>query len=237
MQLSYFITDTENSHIKNDEGIELFVCDFVIHDKDRREESGNLYVLDNWQAIFTLDDEKSTIEGQKQVAETAMMQTNRYIECYKLLKLRGEIASKQLEHINAPKEDAYKTAKFQMSEVQKNLLDYDREYRTILYVMGHNKLGIDDLSIEWIADNMISQVLLPGNVFTEYFEAGCLCILTGRIEKQPPNDPNAEQYYLDNCTCSRHPHSASRECWDKQSSLSHTYEIGNRMPMNKQGLA
>ncbi len=50
-----------------------------------------------------------------------------------------------------------------MSEVQNNLIKYDREYRTILYVMGCKKLGIDDLSIEWIADNMISQALLPAS--------------------------------------------------------------------------
>lgn len=49
----------------------------------------------------------------------------------------------------------------------------------------------------------------------KYFEEGCLCILSGRILTKT-NDNNALQYYLENCTCSRHPESASRECWDKE---------------------
>lgn len=44
----------------------------------------------------------------------------------------------------------------------------------------------------------------------DYFESGCLCYLSGKIEKG-----NSYQYYFDNCTCTRHPESATRECWDK----------------------
>ena len=44
----------------------------------------------------------------------------------------------------------------------------------------------------------------------EYFEEGCLCYLSGKIEKG-----SSYQYYYDNCHCSRHPESANRHCWDK----------------------
>lgn len=47
----------------------------------------------------------------------------------------------------------------------------------------------------------------------EYFESGCLCVLSGKIATAKPGD--GLQYYLDNCTCSRHPESATRSCWDK----------------------
>jgi len=50
---------------------------------------------------------------------------------------------------------------------------------------------------------------------TKYFEEGCLCVLSGKIEKAEQDDPNAYQYYLDKCTCTRHPESSSRHCWDK----------------------
>lgn len=53
----------------------------------------------------------------------------------------------------------------------------------------------------------------------EYFEKGCLCVLTGRIEKVKADHPNPEQYYVDNCTCTRHPESGSRECWDNDKEL------------------
>lgn len=53
----------------------------------------------------------------------------------------------------------------------------------------------------------------------KHFEGGCLCVLTGRIEKQAPGSIDAERFYLDNCTCSRHPESASRECWDHDKDL------------------
>lgn len=45
---------------------------------------------------------------------------------------------------------------------------------------------------------------------TEYFEAGCLCVLSGKIEKGA-----TWEYYMENCTCTRYPESSSRECWDK----------------------
>lgn len=44
----------------------------------------------------------------------------------------------------------------------------------------------------------------------DYFENGCLCFLSGKIEKG-----NTEEYYLAHCTCTRHPNSANRDCWDK----------------------
>ena len=46
-----------------------------------------------------------------------------------------------------------------------------------------------------------------------YFESGCLCVLSGKIA--PAKNGDGLQYYLDNCTCSRHPESATRSCWDK----------------------
>jgi hypothetical protein len=50
----------------------------------------------------------------------------------------------------------------------------------------------------------------------EYFDEGCLCVLSGKIETAKTNDDNALQFYLDNCTCSRHPESSTRSCWDRE---------------------
>lgn len=50
----------------------------------------------------------------------------------------------------------------------------------------------------------------------EYFEVGCVCVLTGLIPKHTTElHADAEQYYMERCTCSRHPESAARECWDQ----------------------
>ena len=50
----------------------------------------------------------------------------------------------------------------------------------------------------------------------EYFENGCMCILTEKIEKCNYLDDKAEDYYLKNCHCSRHPESSTRYCWDRE---------------------
>lgn len=52
----------------------------------------------------------------------------------------------------------------------------------------------------------------------EYFEDGCLCISSGRIAKQDSSQANANaaNYYMENCTCTRHPESAHRYCWDHE---------------------
>jgi len=41
----------------------------------------------------------------------------------------------------------------------------------------------------------------------DYFEEGCLCILSGAIKALPSSssDRDAAAYYLDHCRCSRHP--------------------------------
>lgn len=51
----------------------------------------------------------------------------------------------------------------------------------------------------------------------DYFERGCLCLVTDRIEKHNKETVSEGlDYYMENCTCSRHPESAKRLCWDKQ---------------------
>jgi hypothetical protein len=55
--------------------------------------------------------------------------------------------------------------------------------------------------------------------YLDYFEQGCLCVLSGRINKAASRDDIGVQYYLDNCTCTRHPDSANRECWDRDDAL------------------
>lgn len=41
----------------------------------------------------------------------------------------------------------------------------------------------------------------------EYFEDGCLCVRDKKIDKKPKevSNPAAFRYYMDSCTCSRHP--------------------------------
>lgn len=48
----------------------------------------------------------------------------------------------------------------------------------------------------------------------KHFEEGCLCVLTGKIAKANTNDQKGIDYYMDNCTCTRHPESKSEDCWD-----------------------
>ncbi len=48
----------------------------------------------------------------------------------------------------------------------------------------------------------------------EYFEEGCLCVLTGRIEKTLLVGEEGCNYYMSNCTCTRHPERNREDCWD-----------------------
>lgn len=51
----------------------------------------------------------------------------------------------------------------------------------------------------------------------EYYEIGCLCIRTNRIEKFDGHDDTlAVDYYEENCHCSRHTNSVNRDCWDRK---------------------
>jgi len=60
----------------------------------------------------------------------------------------------------------------------------------------------------------------------DYFEVGCCCLIAGKISKPKTNDVNKNaDYYMDNCTCSRHPESAKRECWDRNLNASEKREL------------
>lgn len=55
----------------------------------------------------------------------------------------------------------------------------------------------------------------------DYFEVGCLCLMLGKIEKSKSRCLEDKlAYYMDNCTCSRHPESSKRYCWDRKVKLS-----------------
>lgn len=50
----------------------------------------------------------------------------------------------------------------------------------------------------------------------EYFEKGCLCLITERIKLASAKGQEAINYYMEHCTCSRHPESETRDCWDRE---------------------
>lgn len=49
-----------------------------------------------------------------------------------------------------------------------------------------------------------------------YFEDGCICLPSGRIQKQNGgSDDDAIAYYMANCKCSRHPESKGEAPWEQ----------------------
>ena len=48
----------------------------------------------------------------------------------------------------------------------------------------------------------------------KYFENGCLCLLTGRIEKTDLTGREGWDYYVSKCTCTRNPELNRDQCWD-----------------------
>lgn len=132
----------------------LFFRNIVIEDENKRE-NNTLRAIYSWQVIFTENDEDAIVSAKVLVAENTTSKLTRYIECYKLLRIRSEIALNQLEHkeSNAQRD---RDPSLNMNEVQNQLKEYDSEYRTILDILNFHKFGIDDISTEWIAENMLN---------------------------------------------------------------------------------
>lgn len=159
MKLSVFVTDKVNSHMKNDDGVDLFVRDIAIEDEDRRE-NNTLCVIDNWQVIFTENEENSIVKHQTLVAENTIKKVTRYIECYQLLRLRSDIAINQLKFKEVANSNSLNREELRMKDVQNKLKEYDSEYKTILNNMSFQSLCIDDISPEWILENMLNAELM-----------------------------------------------------------------------------
>ena len=64
----------------------------------------------------------------------------------------------------------------------------------------------------------MSNIINDGSWMVEYFEIGCRCIDSSRIKKPLESLSNESklEYYIQQCTCTRHPESARRHCWDRK---------------------
>lgn len=63
----------------------------------------------------------------------------------------------------------------------------------------------------------MKETISDGSWMVEYFEIGCRCIDSNKIKKADSDLSNAEKldYYMEQCSCTRHPESRNRNCWDK----------------------
>lgn len=79
--------------------------------------------------------------------------------------------------------------------------EHDQAYKRII------KKQSEKMTLEKLEQKRINSMI-------KYFEEGCLCVLTGKIAKATTNDQRGIDYYMKNCTCTRHPESSSMNCKD-----------------------
>lgn len=64
----------------------------------------------------------------------------------------------------------------------------------------------------------MEKIVSDGSWMVEYFEIGCRCIDSNKIKKADEDLSNANklEYYMEHCSCTRHPESKNRYCWDRR---------------------
>lgn len=66
-----------------------------------------------------------------------------------------------------------------------------------------------------------------------HFEDGCLCLLTGKLAKATTHDQKGIDYYMTNYTCTRHPESSPKDCWDSNLSIVQKIKLVNNYETKK----
>lgn len=154
MKIEYIVSEEMHEMGYNDEqGRPLYATDFVIVDQDRIVD-GKPFVLDDWQAIYHLDDKQYEIDQQVDCAEFIVNKLKKYIHAFKLHSTLLK-ATKEEKYKNSGIEESKideDTAKF--NEMQAELDNLSDELTTIRCALAFHKKTFDTVDENWISENM-----------------------------------------------------------------------------------
>lgn len=156
MNIVYIVSKEMIAMGYNDEqGRPLFATDFVIVDQDRIVD-GKPFLLDDWKAVYHLDDKQYEIDQQVENAEYIVNKLKKYIRAFQI----------HTTLLNVRKADKYKNSGMNINDVEENSIELnemekeldilDNELTTVRCALAFHKQSFYTVDENWIAENMVN---------------------------------------------------------------------------------
>lgn len=154
MKIEYIVSKEMLEMGCNDEqGRPLYATDFVIVDQDRIVD-GKPFLLDDWKAVYHLDDKQYEIDQQVENAEFLVSNLKKYIRAFQLhtaLLKAQKVEKYKNSGINTDELDSTK-----IKEIEDELDILDDELTTVRCALAYHKKTFDTVDENWIAENMVN---------------------------------------------------------------------------------
>lgn len=154
MKIEYIVSKEMLEMGYNDEqGRPLYATDFVIVDQDRIVD-GKPFLLDDWKAVYHLDDKQYEIDQQVENAEFLVNNLKKYIRAFQLhtaLLKAQKVEKYKNSGINTDDLDSTK-----IKEIEDELDILDDELITVRCALAYHKKTFDTVDENWIAENMVN---------------------------------------------------------------------------------
>lgn len=154
MKIEYIVSKEMLEMGYNDEqGRPLYATDFVIVDQDRIVD-GKPFLLDDWKAVYHLDDKQYEIGQQVEIAESLVDNLKKYIRAFQLhtaLLKAQKVEKYKNSGINTDDLDSTK-----IKEIEDELDILDDELTTVRCALAYHKKSFDTVDENWIAENMVN---------------------------------------------------------------------------------
>lgn len=154
MKIEYIVSKEMLEMGYNDEqGRPLYATDFVIVDQDRIVD-GKPFLLDDWKAVYHLDDKQYEIDQQVENAEFLVNNLKKYIRAFQLhtaLLKAQKVEKYKNSGINTDDLDSTK-----IKEIEDELDILDDELTTVRCALAYHKKSFDTVDENWIAENMVN---------------------------------------------------------------------------------
>lgn len=156
MNIVYIVSKEMIAMGYNDEqGRPLFATDFVIVDQDRIVD-GKPFLLDDWKAVYHLDDKQYEIDQQVENAEYLVNNLKKYIRAFQIHRTL----------LNVRKAAEYENSGMSFNDIEgnsdeiiemENELDIlDDELITVRCALAFHKQSFHTVDENWIAENMVN---------------------------------------------------------------------------------
>lgn len=156
MKIEYIVSkEMLEMGYNDDQGRPLYATDLVIVDQDRIVD-GKPFLLDDWKAVYHLDDKQYEIDQQVDCAEFIVNKLKNYVRAFELYKNKLAEQKKEKYKNSGIDLDSSEAKSTTLNEIEDELIDLDEELTTVRCALAFHKQTFDTVDENWIAENMVN---------------------------------------------------------------------------------
>lgn len=175
MKLEYILEKRHaDANMKDDRGRSLLTTDFSIVDC-HRSENGKPLVLDDWQAVYVLEDQESEEKQQIEIAKNHIQTLIGYVTACHCMQEKAKLQNRiELNESNSEiDEETKKLDQKNLTSVDRELEQYAHSVEIVCCALAYHEVSILEVNENWIAENMVNDglfIMCKSNLLEKYHE-------------------------------------------------------------------